>query len=96
MCKIDPRSGGAGILGNTLFNAKRKPILNSAADALKMLDAELALHGVLIEEWYFANPRAGSASCARCALCEPRQRMSGPFSTVQSSSTSAEEIDVGG
>jgi carbamoyltransferase len=44
---------GSEILGNTSFNARGKPILNSAAAALKILHEEEALKYVLIEDFLF-------------------------------------------
>ncbi len=46
---------GYGVLANTSFNSKGRPMVNSVRVALALLDAHHAdgLSAVLIENWYF-------------------------------------------
>ena len=47
---------GLAALINTSFNTKGKPIINSAAECLEMLDTLADLDYVLIEDWLFRKP----------------------------------------
>ena len=51
------RNGGLGVLINTSFNTKGRPIVNSAAEALRMLCALPDLDAVVIDAWLFEKAR---------------------------------------
>ena len=48
------RTTGLPVLGNTSFNARGKPMINSASAALKMLHSSHMTH-VLLEDWLFSG-----------------------------------------
>ena len=61
--KVRSLTGTAGVLINTSFNSRGKPILNTIEEALELLDEDGSeLDAVLIEDWLFE--RGGKAKAA--------------------------------
>jgi len=64
---------GAAALINTSFNARGRPILNTAAEALEMLQDCDELDFVVVEEWLFSKASVAAAEAAedapRAAWC---------------------------
>ena len=52
LLQLEKRTG-AGIIGNTSFNRRGHPILNSIVDALQTFDEEAELSALVIEDWLF-------------------------------------------
>ena len=64
---------GWGVLINTSFNSRGKPILNTAAEALGLLADCDDLDYVLIEDWLFSKEQARNHAAAASGKVESRK-----------------------
>ena len=54
-CRTLRNKLGYGVVANTSFNSKGLPMVNTAATALRLLEAHRVngMFGVMIEDWFF-------------------------------------------